>query len=454
MTFPALKPLALCLVLVVGLPIEGRLQESPQLVIGVRSEARPFSHRLTGSTVESDATRGPLSHAGYGGYMIRICDAVLAEMLVNTGRRPQLTLDDVAIHDIDAEYLKAREDYDKATVAPSNPKVDRLQPSAEADDQQTGMPTSLRPDDRATLPSSSRKPEEPPIPSEWRFAYLGEKFDILCDPATITNEHRTVTVSPPVFLGGIGYLKLRDAPLPDDPCGTRNDATGNPVPALIGLVGGTTAATRGLQALIAARELPKFEDKLIAYLRLPPSDQIKQESGPCKTGRVLVKAYLNHQEAARQFCRGTSFHYYVGDLDIIRSYASAIAGCRFDNGTITYTNDRYGIFGKAIGLDSQPGVNQDLPPGVQRRQLLVAQFFEILAQKVIYNPSVLDKAYQDTFPNQPQSRKLQLFYWAVRGERMPEPPAPLGLPAAAEKAGETPDSPANETAKAPPQDPG
>lgn len=452
MTSPALKPIAVCLALVVSLAMQTRAQE-PLLVIGVRSEARPFSYKLKGSTVESDATRGPLSHAEYGGYMIRICDAVLAEMLISTGRPPQLTPGDVAIHDIDTEYLKARDDYDKARELPSNPKkVDRLPPSAETDGQQAGRQTG--PDDQATPPSSPSKPEEPPIPSEWRFAYLGEKFDILCDPATITNEHRTVTVSPPVFLGGIGYLKLRNAPLPNDPCGTPKDASGPAVPALIGLVGGTTAATRGLQALIAARELPKFEDNLIAYLRLPPSDQIKQKNGPCKSGKVLVKPYLDHQEAAKQFCLGTSFHYYLGDLDIIRSYASAIAGCRFDNGTITYTNDRYGIFGKAIGSNLKPGAQQELPPDVQRRQLLVAQFFEILAQKVIYNPSVLDKAYQDTFPNQPQSRKLQLFYWAVRGERMPEPPAPLDLPVPAEPAGKTTGSTTNETAETQQPDPG
>lgn len=432
MSFAILKSLALCLVLVIGLPMQARPQEPFQLVIGVRSEARPFSYKLAGQTVESDATRGPLSHAGYGGYMIRICDAVLAEMLVNTGRRPQLTLDDISIYDIDAEYLKAKKAYDKSTKPSAPLKVDRLT-AAEA-----GPP----------------EPEEPRRPSEWRFDYLGEKFDILCDPATITNEHRTVTVSPPVFLGGIGYLKLRNAPLPEDPCGTRDAGAAVPAPALIGLVGGTTAATRGLQALIAAREFPKFEEELVAYLRLPASDQMEQKSGPCPENKILVKPYSNHQEAARQFCRGTSFHYYVGDLDIIRAYASAIAGCRFDNGTITYTNDRYGIFGNAIGSKPEPDGPQELPPEVQRRQLLVAQFFEILAQKVIYNPSVLDKAYQDTFPNQPQSRKLQLFYWAVRGERIPDPPEPLNLPLPAGQAGETTASPANDTTPAPqPPDP-
>jgi hypothetical protein len=39
---------------------------------------------------------------------------------------------------------------------------------------------------------------------------------------------------------------------------------------------------------------------------------------------------------------------------------------------------------------------------------------------VVFNPSVLDKACDDTFPNRPQSRKLRLFYWSIRGERQQE----------------------------------
>ena len=41
-------------------------------------------------------------------------------------------------------------------------------------------------------------------------------------------------------------------------------------------------------------------------------------------------------------------------------------------------------------------------------------------QKVVFNPSVLNKAYDETFPNRPQSRKLRLFYWSIRGERQQE----------------------------------
>ena len=262
-------------------------------------------------------------------------------------------------------------------------------------------------------------------------------------------------VSPPLFVTGIGYLKLKDKPIPSQPCGTPRpepalDSDNTTVienteadktisePALIGLVGGTTAATRGLQALIAAKELPNFEHQLVQYLRLPenvqqnPGHSLGLSSDPVcdKAGTTLVNIYPDHDEASRAFCRGDAFHYYLGDIDIIRTYAATIAGCNFDSSPITYTNDRYAIFGKAI---SKVGtLNQKViesPLTYQRsetsRELLVAKFFEILSQKVLFNPSVLDKAYEDTFPDQPQSRKLKLFYWAIRGERAIEPHIPL-----------------------------
>ncbi len=99
----------------------------------------------------------------------------------------------------------------------------------------------------------------------------------------------------------------------------------------------------------------------------------------------------------------------------------AIPGCKFDNGT----NDRYAIFGRAIGQGSTASSES---PGSDERKLLVARFFENLAQKVVFHTSVLDKAYDDTFPNQPKSRKLKLFYWSIRGEPQPEVWRPLKDP--------------------------
>jgi len=426
----------------------------PKLLIGVRSDARPFSYKLPPNTVASDATRGPLGWKGYGGYMVRICDAVLAEMLVDPRTSKQLTLDEVQVYDIDKHYQARTKVYDELKKAYDEHKK-RAEEASKSGSQPSGGTNTPRQE-------ASGTPTEPPeviTPSQSRFDDLGVQYDILCDPATITNDRREVYVSPPLFLTGISYLTLKGVATPQDGCGDPrpkddkaadtaartnlnppaqpNSASVNggtkkekpKKPALIGLVGGTTAEGRGLQALIDAREMPEFEDKLVAQLRSKDGQSV------CEKNKVLVKRYANHQEAARDFCAGGAFYYYLGDLEIIRTYVGAIPGCKFENGVVTYTNDRYGIFGKAIGPSDQstgpsgqvsrphPSVKMD-PASISARQLLVARFFEILAQKVLFNPSVLDKAYSDTFPNLPQSRKLKLFYWAIRGEWQPEPVTP------------------------------
>lgn len=393
------------------------------LAIGVRSKARPFAYKLPDGVIDSDATSGPLSRAGYSGYMVRICDAALAEMIVNPEVSGGLNMDQVTIYDID-----------------------------------TGLWHGQR---------GQNKDNEPEDPATARFEKLGISFDILCDPATITNQRRGVIVSPPVFLTGISYLTLRNTGMPTDPCGDK-DVSDSPEKeqavakavteaeskdsverkdkrALIGLVAGTTSKDRGIQALIDAREMPQREAKLVDELRNPSvsackeSDEAKKDSKPsgdataAKPEKVLVQTYRNHAIAAQQFCAGKSFHYYVGDLEIIRSYAGAIPGCDIENGVVTYTNDRYAVFGMAVGC--RPPLAETVPDPLAdcdtERALRVAKFFSILTQKVIFNPSVLDKAYDDTFPGQVQSKKLKLFYWSIRGERLPELPSDSGSPSEA-----------------------
>ncbi|MBP1850210.1 hypothetical protein [Rhizobium halophytocola] len=424
--------LTLILSLVSASPNTPGRADTPKLIIGVRSDARPFAYkRLNDVSIDSDATRGPLSRRGYSGYMIRICDAVLAEMMIDPGISPPLTLEDIQIYNLSETHRYAQ-----------------------IESQRPGPP-----DERTDRP---RLPE----PGAARFLELGTHFDILCDPATMTSENRWAQVSPPLFLTGIAYLSLKNVPAPGNPCGTpdpkanktggkaqetaRNSTgTRSESPALIGLVGETTAAREGIQALITANELPKYKDKLMAYIQKSRDSQTTETgmSLPCKPGEEMVRFYPSHQAAAYAFCVTKSFHYYLGDVEIIRSHVAAIPGCIIENGLTTYTNDRYAIFGRAMGTRDKnspeatlacragtataPTVDGSSPPaqrdaGLVQRKLLVARFFEILNQKVVFNPSILDKAYEDTFPNQPQSRKLQLFYWAVRGERTPDPVQAIG----------------------------
>ncbi|MEM7465201.1 MAG: hypothetical protein AAF362_21240, partial [Pseudomonadota bacterium] len=121
-----------------------------------------------------------------------------------------------------------------------------------------------------------------------------------------------------------------------------------------------------------------------------------------------VEEYPNHEEAAEAFCSG-KFYYYIGDREIITYNARNVPGCgaEIEGAGQTYSNDRYAIYGKMT-----------YKKGTEIRDMHIARFFEILSQKVVVSPSLLDTAYEDTFIEQP-SRKLESFYWNVRGPRKP-----------------------------------
>jgi len=340
-------PVALLLALVLPLAAaEGAAQTAPgpaasagceeRLCIGVREHARPFSYRPE-TDARTDASAGPLSAAGYSGYMIRICDAVLQQMILDGDLDGA---DDIGIVDID-----------------------RL----------------------------------PPVEGD-RLDRLGWDVDILCDPATITNTRRTdYMVSPPLFLTGISILSP-PGQFPENICGVLRRPDG---PALLAVVGGTTAGGAGVQALIQSDAVASLNAELNNYLAGRPICE-----GVVEPDR-LVRTFATHPEAAKAFCDapGTQVRafYYLGDLEIIVANAEAVPGCTPKRPGQTYTNDRYAIFARADWTDPD-------------RARLIARFYEVLSRKVVFSPSLLDQAFTDTFIGQRPSRKLELFFWSIRGE--------------------------------------
>ncbi|SFT50897.1 type 2 periplasmic-binding domain-containing protein [Sedimentitalea nanhaiensis] len=326
-------------------------QTDDRLRIGVRSDARPFSYRSAHNVdVLTAATPGPLAKRKYTGFMVKICDAVLTNMLINpVDKSDPFTEQDIVIVDVDA-------------LVAQNPEGSRF-------------------DYFGTLP-----PNGP-------ARLTGDKFDILCDPATITNERRSgLILSPPLFLSGISFIDRPDVTKPPQPA--RNECPSHPI---FGLVGNTTAAQSGIRAILAADELPRYRSLLIDFLNERPSTCAK---GP--QNYSAVKVYAGHTQAAKAFCQDDpEFYYYLGDQEIISANARMNPGCEFENAGRTFTTDRYAIFGK---------LNYDTP----NRALHVARFFEILSQKVPFSPSILDTAFSDTFIAD-KSRALELFFWSIRG---------------------------------------
>jgi hypothetical protein len=354
-------------------------EEGAKLRIGVRADARPFSYRSdTLLDVLSAATPGPLAGQKYTGYMVKICDSVLNEMIVDP--RPGLSLSRTRIEivDIDERMREARTNGNAQDIG-------------------------------------------------GRFRYLvrepGEGapepiIDILCDPATINNERRRgLMISPPVYLTGISYVsqrRMRTAQGPGDSCPQPSFQEEGRIDFLFGVVGNTNAATSGIRALVAAEEMPQDRDALIQFLRgEDPQEtcrvsqeilrQIKQSEERLSAAWVggPVLAFTTHAEAAQAFCDG-EIYYYVGDREIIVNSVASIPGCEYGNGTRTFTTDRYAIFGR---------IDYDNPEQAK----LVARFFEILSQKILSHPSIMDQAFYDTFhPTQP-TKTLDFFFRSVRG---------------------------------------
>lgn len=365
------------LAMLIGFSLPSALAQTseawPKLRIGVRSEARPFSYQSeTLRDVLTAATPGPLAAENFTGYIVKICDAVLNEMVIRPGADVQFKHDWIDVVDLDDRIAKQE--------TPVNSRFEFLTGTANGS-------------------------VEPVI-------------DILCDPATITNERRKgLIISPPVYLTGISYItprgvgRGRGQQQSTDGCPVRNPSNPNRLLFLYGLVGNTTAASSGINALLDLGEMPQDRTALIRFLK--GENPCAQEQSVVKVADEMgleqnidwsgpVRLFKNHKDAADAFCRG-EIHYYVGDREIIIENVNAIAGCEFENGNSTFTTDRYAIYGR---LDYKDNPN---------RALLVARFFEILSQKILSHPSIIDQAFYDTFHPTEPTRALEFFFQSVRG---------------------------------------
>jgi hypothetical protein len=338
-----------------GRPCPDTVQTDSCLRIGVRQSARPFSYySRTLDPVKPDpvaartlAKSGPLRAAGFDGYMVYICDQVLRElMLTGPGLPPALTSDQIAVVEID-EIM-----------------------------------------------------DDPNRADRDRFTLLGDKIDILCDPASINLERvRNFAVSPPLFLTGVSYLAREG----NDPPLGRDDCPG-PGKALIGIVGSTNAAQHGIRAIVEADEWSQYKSSILGAIKGGSAGRSRCPDTPSETSGGYILAGKTHEEVARAFCNG-DVNYYVGDLEIILEHARMEPGCDPIPAAQSFTNDRYGIFAQ---------IDYSTPKALQ-----IGRFFEVLNREIASSDSLLDRAYNAEFGDATKSRKLELFFWSLRGARDP-----------------------------------
>ena len=298
--------------------------EQVEINVGVRADASPFSFKASDRQLSSgEEIKGPLRREGYEGYMVYICDRVLAEMRLK-GDKP---------FSVNVIEINAKD----------------------------------------------------------RFPYLREgRIDILCDPATITPERLIgLHASPPLFVSGITYASRPQ--LQQQSCNT-----------LVGFVGATTAESSGISIILESGDWPAYETILSKYLA--GDESWRTESPICPTPKDRappIRAFPLHDDVARAFCDSELLH-YVGDLEIITNALRAQSDCKFNLASVTFTDERYAVFGNTSGENLE-------------KVALLADFFARLSQQVLSNPSLMDAAFRNSFGNQQQSRKLQLFYWSLRG---------------------------------------
>ncbi len=386
------------------LPGQDPAGETTELLrIGVREHARPFSYKSSGKReVWNSGPPGQLARRDYTGYINRICDAVLADMMVSpaidekgegNGQACENTCEptdpmgtplrdaDVQVWDVDCLTSEQNKTYEAS-----------YNDALELYNEEKKKHKDCK---KAKDCTALEKPKRQFVES--RLEFLKHKIDLLCDPATISNARRhNFIISPPLFLTGIGMIGKPDNPLP------QGRGAACPRKPLIGYVGSTNAGTAGLQAVLDAQELSSYRDKIVNYLN--DGSNIcndKYSIGSEDKARKFITSIDNHQDAAKAFCRG-DFYFYLGDRDIISFNARQITGCEFTGEARTYSDDRYAIFGR---LDYENPI----------RALRTARFFEILSQKVVVNDSILDRAFRTTFVGTEASEKLLNFFWNIRG---------------------------------------
>ncbi len=238
---------------------------------------------------------------------------------------------------------------------------------------------------------------KPVIAAEiWGMMDEGE-LDIICGPTTATQDRLQGRIaSPPFFVSGVSYASR--APQEVQAC----------VP-IAGFLRSSTAGSTALRSILQSGDWPA-QDVGILNEFLSGGASWKKLYKDCDHSVEPKQAFDTHDALADAFCAGL-LKYYVGDFEIMaRSLQAAknrLEGpCDYALSDRTFSEERYVILGRVRdGLDDEPNS-------------LVAHFFEILSRKLFFQPSVIDSAFDSSFPFAQPSRKLDFLFWALRGNQI------------------------------------
>ena len=246
----------------------------------------------------------------------------------------------------------------------------------------------------------SFKVTEVPVIARDRFGRLeNNEFDILCDPSTATKERLDGLISsPPVFITGTSYAIRPSKPVEDD-CGS-----------IIGIVNtseddnSTASPDRVINRLLSLGELSTHENTLESFIDKPDDEKSLKCNGTNAKDKKRDPpiVYMDtHTQVVEAFC-SDQIKIYIGDIEIISQKLRRRTECTFTGANKTFGDDRYVILGK---VDSANG----------NKAFFVSQFFGTLSKMIFFKPSILDEAFERTFPGAKKSKKLESLYWGLRG---------------------------------------
>lgn len=219
------------------------------------------------------------------------------------------------------------------------------------------------------------------------------RVDVFCGPTTATRARLDGRIaSPPVFISGITFA-TRGGTAPQGPC----------LP-VAGYVQGATARDDGIARIVDAGEWHTSSDRVRRALESPGTVDPAACAAGGTAGSALI-AFPTHAALAEAFCAGEVRH-YVGDYEIVAASLAARQlrepGCEYVISDKTFTEERYVILGNLRIGDTDVNAT-------------VALYFEALSRRILFEPSILDEAFAATFDNARPSRKLELLFWAMRG---------------------------------------
>jgi hypothetical protein len=220
------------------------------------------------------------------------------------------------------------------------------------------------------------------------------KVNIMCGPTTATRDRlQDKIASPPLFISGVTFA-------------SRPPSSRTKCQAAAGYLKSSTAGGGNLIRILERGELPKDNQLLRDYLA--QISNWKEQYVDCPDDAKPIVELETHTELAAAFCND-EFRNYIGDQEIIIGAINAYLAksdveCSYTLSDVNFSEERYVILGAA----RSETVNNDPR---------ISHFFEILSRLVLFEPSVLDLSFKSSFPGAAPSRKLELLFWAMRGNK-------------------------------------